>query len=106
MPPVLQLAAHLYGVERHGDWFATIALPDDFYAVRRVLARCHIDRISGANAPPARFFAAPLNAAARPGQLVAIIQTAAGANDSVGHVSAEAFENMAAGPGMSRMERP
>ena len=104
MPPVLQLTGHLHGVERHNYRLAAIALADNFHAVGRVLARCHIHGESLANAPPARFFAAPLNAAAGPGQLIAIVQTTAGANDSIGDMAAWTFKNMSARPGMSGME--
>lgn len=65
-----------------------------------MLAGGHVNDKSLADPPPAGFFAAPLNAAGGPRELVAVIQAAARANDSVGQVRAGALEGVAGGPGV------
>ncbi len=105
MPPVLQLHRKVDGVQRHDHWLAAIALAYDFYTVGRVPAGREIDGESLADTSPARFFTPPLNPAAGPWQLIAIVQAAAGANDSVGEVRAWAFKDVSSGPGVYRRIR-
>ena len=102
MPPVLLFGRELDSVKRHDNGLAAIALADDFYAVGGMFSGGQISDQATANAPPTGFFAVPLNAAAGPGELLAIVQAAAGANDTVGQVSARAFKDM---PGRKRMSR-
>ena len=84
MPPVALLRRQLKGIKRHNNRLTAIALPNDFDAVGGMLAGGQVSNETSANPPPARFFAVPLNPAAGPGQLLAIIHAAAGANDSIG----------------------
>ncbi len=70
-----------------------------------MLASGHINNESPANSPPTRFFAAPLNAAGGPWELVAVVQAAAGADDSISEVRAGAFEGVAGGPGVGYLLR-
>jgi hypothetical protein len=66
-----------------------------------VLARGQISNKSLPNPPPARLFAAPLNSAAGPGELMAIIQPTAWPDYAVGEVRARTFKDIASGPRMS-----
>ena len=100
MPPVLLGRGEIESVHRHNDRLASIALADDFDAIRRMLSGGKIDNKPFADSSPARVFAAPLNTATRPRELFAIVQTTAGPNDSVGEMCTRALKDMSGGPGM------
>jgi len=100
MPPRPGVAVELGGVEGGDKGLSAIALANNFNAVGRRFAGGHVWHKPLAHAPPAGFFAPPLNAAAGPGQLLAIKQAAAGANHPVGKVRPWALKNMARRPGM------
>lgn len=84
MPPVLSLGRELNGVERHDDGFTAVALPHNLYAIRRVFTGGEVYCEPASDAPPAGFFAMPLNAAAGPWQLFTVVEAAAGTDDPVG----------------------
>ena len=103
MPPVLLLRRELNGVQRHHDGLTAVALADDFNAVGGMLAGGEVNGKPAANPSPAGFFAVPLNATARPGQLLSVVQAAAGADDAVGKVSAGAFKDVTGGQRVQRL---
>lgn len=105
MPPVLLLRGELNRVHRHHDGLTTIALANNFNAVRGMFAGGKINDESFADPPPARLFATPLNAATGPGKLLAVVQAAAGANNAVCKVCAGTFEDVSRGPRMGRWVR-
>ena len=105
MPPVLSIQLKPGGVERHYDRLAAVALPDNLNTVGGMPTSGHINCKSLADPPPARFFAAPLNAAGGPWKLVAVVQATAGADDSIGQVRTGALEGMAGGPGVGYLWR-
>jgi hypothetical protein len=82
-----------------------IALADDFDTVGRRAAGSHIGHEAFADTSPTGLFAAPLNAATGPGELVAVEQPTAGANHPIGEVGTGALENLPRWPGMHWIRR-
>ncbi len=83
VPPILRFTRELCSVQR-GHKSLAAALPQNFYAVGGELAGSHIRHKSPSDASPTGFFAAPLKTTTGPGQLFAIVQATARANDPIG----------------------
>ncbi len=100
MPPLPHRWGELDGIERDHQRSPRRLLTQNLHAVRRTIPSRQIWREPLANPPPARFFAAPSNAAAGIRQLFAIEQPTASPNHPIGKMPAETLENLT---GLKRM---
>jgi hypothetical protein len=100
MPPVLHLLIQFDGVECRHKGQGMVALTNNFDTVGGEPPGSHVGYQALANAPPTGLFATPLDAAAGPGELLAVEQAATGADHSIGEMGSRALKNMPCGPGM------
>jgi hypothetical protein len=77
-----------------------VFLSDDFDAVGRTVFGAHVGGETVTNASPTGFLTMPFDSAARVGQLLTIVQSAARSNDPVGKVTAGTLEKIACGERM------
>jgi hypothetical protein len=77
-----------------------VLLPHNFDAIGGAIFGGHVGNEAFAHPPPTGFLAPPFNPTAGPRQLLAIVQSATGANNPVAEMTAWALDNGAMGQRM------